>query len=293
MIKASIDIGTNTILLLIANVSGNKVEIIEDFHKIARLGEGLDKNGFISYEAISRAVKILEFYKEQLDSNKVTQIKCVATSAMRDANNSSDVKSIFEKILDCDVEIIDGEAEARFSFLGSIEDDELNTVIDIGGGSTEIITGKKDKIDNIISLQTGAVRLSEHNNLFFPFSDSSLKSAGEELTIIYQKVKSFNFGKVIAVAGTPNTLAQINLGLTSYDREILHNYVMRTNELDEVINKIKTHTKQDLMDKYGVHPNRADIILGGALVLRKLLEISNKDEFIVSSNGLRFGVIKS
>ena len=129
--------------------------------------------------------------------------------------------------------------------------------------------------------------------MFFPFSDSSLKSAGEELTIIYQKVKSFNFGKVIAVAGTPNTLAQINLGLTSYDREILHNYVMRTNELDEVINKIKTHTKQDLMDKYGVHPNRADIILGGALVLRKLLEISNKDEFIVSSNGLRFGVIKS
>lgn len=293
MIKASIDIGTNTILLLIANVIGNKVEIIEDYHKIARLGEGLDKNGFISEEAIGRAVKILQFYKEQLDFNKVTQINCVATSAMRDANNSSDVKSIFEKILECEVEIINGETEAKFSFLGSIEDDELNTVIDIGGGSTEIITGKKDKIDNIISLQTGAVRLSEHNNLFYPFSDISLKSAEEELNLIFQKVTQFNFGKIIAVAGTPNTLAQINLGLTSYDREVLHNYVMKTQELDEVLLIIKSHTKQELIEKYGVHSNRADIILGGALVLRKLLEISNKDEFTVSSNGLRFGVIKS
>lgn len=292
MLKASIDIGTNTILLLIAELKDNRIEIIEDFHKIARLGEGLDNSGFISDEAIERAKKILLFYKEKIDFYKVEEVHCIATSAMRDAQNSQSVKAIFEDILKSDVKIINGYQEATFSFLGSVEDDDLSTVIDIGGGSTEIITGQSKEIFNIVSLQTGAVRLSERNNIFYPFSKESLQAADLELNSLFTDVRKFNFGKIIAVAGTPNTLAQINLGLTEYNREKLHNYTMKTSELDGVIDIIKNSKKEDLIERYGVHPNRADIILGGALVLRKLLEVSNKSSFIVSSNGLRFGVIK-
>lgn len=293
MIKASIDIGTNTILLLIANVSGNNVEIIEDHHKIARLGEGLDKSGFISDAAIERGRKILEYYAERMKVHKVESVGVVATSAMRDAKNSSEVRAIFEAIISSEIKVIVGDEEARLSFLGSIEDDEQNTVIDIGGGSTEIICGSGTNITDKISLQTGAVRLSERSNLFYPFSEDALKFADDELNHLFEKVKDFQFGKIIAVAGTPNTLAQICLGLKDYSRDILHNFKMTSEDLDKVIEIIKSNPQQHLIDNYGVHPNRADIILGGALILQKLLEVSKKDEFTVSSNGLRFGVIKS
>lgn len=293
MIKASIDIGTNTILLLIAIVSGNDVEIIEDHHKIARLGEGLDKSGFISDAAIERGRKILEFYTERMKVHKVESVGAVATSAMRDAENSSEVRAIFEGIINSEIKVIVGDEEARLSFLGSIEDDEQNTVIDIGGGSTEIICGNGTNITDKISLQTGAVRLSERSNLFYPFSKDALKFADDELNNLFEKVKDFQFGKIIAVAGTPNTLAQICLGLKDYSRDILHNFKMTSEDLNKVIDIIKTNPQNHLIENYGVHPNRADIILGGALILRKLLDVSQKESFIVSSNGLRFGVIKS
>jgi exopolyphosphatase/guanosine-5'-triphosphate,3'-diphosphate pyrophosphatase len=293
LVKASIDIGTNTILLLIANVSGNNVEIIEDHHKIARLGEGLDKSGFITDAAIERGRKILEYYAERMNVHKVESLGVVATSAMRDAKNSTEVRAIFEEIINSEIKVIVGDEEARLSFLGSIEDDEQNTVIDIGGGSTEIICGSGSNIKDKISLQTGAVRLSERSNLFYPFSSESLNFADDELNNLFENVKDFQFGKIIAVAGTPNTLAQISLGLKDYSREILHNLKMTSEDLDKVIEIIKSNPQQHLIDNFGVHPNRADIILGGALILQKLLEVSNKDEFTVSSNGLRFGLIKS
>jgi len=290
---ASIDIGTNTILLLIAEFIDSKLEIIEDYHNIARLGEGLDKSGYISESAISRALKILEFYSERIEFHNIKTIEIVATSAMRDANNSFEVKRSLESIIKSNIYIIEGKEEAKYSFIGSIEDDKLNTVIDIGGGSTEIITGKSNEIYNITSLQTGAVRLSERNNLFYPFSVEAQTNADDELNKIYDEVKGFQFGEVIAVAGTPNTLGQINLGLKEYSREKLHNYRMSSSALDNVIEVIKNNPKEFLVEEYGVHSNRADIILGGALVLQKLLQISKKQSFTISANGLRFGVAKA
>lgn len=289
---ASIDIGTNTILLLIVEFTNGKLNIIEDYHKIARLGEGLDKSGFISDAAIERAKNILEFYYERIVTQKVDKTVIVATSAMRDAKNSIEVKAFFENIIKAEIQVIVGKEEAKYSFIGSIEDNELNTVIDIGGGSTEIITGKADEIYNITSLQTGAVRLSERNNLFYPFSEIAKQDAEDELNRIFEEVKDFQFGKIIAVAGTPNTLGQINLGLKDYNREKLHNYEMSALDLDKVIDIIKSNSKDYLVEQFGVHSNRADIILGGALVLQKLLQISKKQSFTISANGLRFGVAK-
>lgn len=289
---ASIDIGTNTILLLIAEFVDGKLNIIEDYHKIARLGEGLDKSGFISDAAIERGKNILEFYYESIESQKVDKTVIVATSAMRDAKNSSDVKALFEDIIKADIQVIIGKEEAKYSFIGSIADNELNTVIDIGGGSTEIITGKGDEIYNITSLQTGAVRLSERNNLFYPFSEMAKENADDELNRIFNEVEDFQFGKIIAVAGTPNTLGQINLGLKDYSIEKLHNYEMTASDLDKVIEIIKCNPKEYLVEQFGVHSNRADIILGGALVLQKLLQISKKQMFTISANGLRFGIAK-
>ncbi len=289
---ASIDIGTNTILLLIIEYTNGKYEIIEDHHKIARLGEGLDKSGEISAEAIERATKILDIYHNRIIQQNVSNIVTVATSAMRDAKNSNVVKDIFEKIIESKIEIIEGKEEARLSFLGSIEDDKLNTVIDIGGGSTEIITGRNLDIYNITSLQTGAVRLSERTNLFYPFSENALLKADKELNYIFSETEEFNFGEIIAVAGTPNTLGQIHLRLKDYSREKLHNFEMTKLELKNVLEIIKNSPKEYLVEEYGVHPNRADIILGGGLILQKLLQVSNQNSFKISSNGLRFGVAK-
>lgn len=289
---ASIDIGTNTILLLIVEIKNNHLNIVEDHHKIARLGEGLDKSGEILVESIERASKILDYYKKRIELIGVDTTLVVATSAMRDAKNSELVKNIFESILDTQIKVIKGLDEARLSFLGSIENNGLNTVIDIGGGSTEIISGKNSDILNSVSLQTGAVRLSERHNLFYPFSSSSLKSADNELNFLFSDIKKFNIANIIAVAGTPNTLAQIYLNLKEYSREKLHNFTMTKDNLNEVLEIIKNNPKEYLINNYGVHSNRADIILGGGLILNKLLEVSNINSFTISANGLRFGVVK-
>lgn len=295
MICASIDIGTNTLLLLIAEVIDGKIErIIADEHQIARLGEGLNESGIISDSAIIRATRILNDYKKIIKGNNVDIVRATATSAMRDANNGKDIQLLFSQILGYNIEIINGKEEARISFLGSIESNsnQLELVLDIGGGSTEIIVGNKDKITFSQSLQIGAVRITEQ---FFP--DFKSKTTNYEIAqkFIQNLLKELGTldrtENLIAVAGTPTTIAAIDLNLPQYNAHLIHNHLINQTRLKEIVQLFKSNTSEQLVDKYNVHPNRADVILGGALILQEFVEYANKNDFIVSCKGLRYGLL--
>lgn len=295
MICGAIDIGTNTLLLLIVEVNENKiVRVIADEHQIARLGEGLGKTGIISDSAVIRATRILHDYKNILRMNKIEQIRVSATSAMREANNSEEVKLLFEAILGHEIEVISGVDEARISYLGSVEEysDIADIVLDIGGGSTEIVKGINGDISFSTSLQIGAVRITEQ---FFPTQESketNLDSAREYIISSFKELQAIDLdGKLIAVAGTPTTIAAIDLNLPQFNAHLIHNHILKVSSLSEIIELFIKYDSEELVEKYNVHPNRADVILGGALILEEFAKFINTKEILVSCKGLRYGLI--
>ena len=293
---ASIDIGTNTLLLLVAETKNNKINrIITDEHKIARLGEGLDKNGFISDNAISRATKILEIYKSILKQNNVSKVLISATSAMRDATNGNEVKERLESVIEYPINIIEGLEEAKISFKGSVERKDLtnDVVLDIGGGSTEVILGNRNEILKSSSLQIGAVRLTERYFPDFESKSENYNEASEYVRNELSKLGSLNCeGDMIAVAGTPTTIAAIDLKLPQYNAHLIHNHIIKKDKLENIIEIFRKSTKDELIIKYNVHENRADVILGGAVILLEFLKYIKKEDFLVSCKGLRYGLLK-
>lgn len=296
MICASIDIGTNTLLLLIAEVIDGKIErIIADEHQIARLGEGLNNSGIITDGAIIRATRILHDYKSIIEANNVEIVRASATSAMRDATNSEDVRKLFSSILGNEIDVIDGKEEARISYLGSIEETKSSNsdiVLDIGGGSTEVIIGTNGIIEFSKSLQIGAVRITEKFFPTFESKTSNFEIARKYINSVLNELGTINTsGNLTAVAGTPTTIAAIDLNLPQYNAHLIHNHLINQTRLKEIVQLFKSNTSEQLVDKYNVHPNRADVILGGALILQEFVEYANKNDFIVSCKGLRYGLL--
>ncbi|MGQ9818360.1 MAG: Ppx/GppA phosphatase family protein [Candidatus Kapaibacteriales bacterium] len=290
---ASIDIGTNTILMLIADVDENcNLRVVGDFQSIARLGENLDKSGSISHTAELRTIEILKYYKLEIENFKVEKVFAVATSAMRQAKNSILVKRNLEQVLDIQIFIIDGETEATISFLGSIEDDLPSVVFDIGGGSSEIIIGEKGKIKFKKSLDIGAVTITEK---FFYENPPQKIRIDQAYDLILSHFKSINpkliSGKVYAVAGTPTTLAMCALNLKEYDRNLVHNYFLKFQTIQYFREIFSSLTVNEIIRRYNIHPMRADVILAGTLILEGFCNYFGLDGVVVSDKGLRYGVI--
>lgn len=290
---ASIDVGTNTILMLIADVEENcNLKIIGDYHSIARLGEYLDQSGIISPDAEQRAIEILKYYRSEFEHYNVDKVFAVATSAMRKAKNSTLVKLTLEQALGNQIVIIDGETEAVISFLGSIEDDSPSAVIDIGGGSSEVIIGEKGKIEFKASLNIGAVSITEK---FFNENPPKKNKVDEASNVIKSTFQSINpkllSGKVYAVAGTPTTLAMCALGLQEYDRNLIHNYFLELKTIQKLREIFSLLTVDEIIERYYIPPMRADVILAGTLILESFCDYFGLKGVIVSDKGLRYGVI--
>src|ERR1035437_3510954 len=164
MRTAVLDIGTNTVLLLIAEVEGQNLRVLKDDHAIARLGEGVDRTGRISEEAYQRFLSILREHEKSIQSMNVQRIIAVGTSALRDAKNRDEILRRTKEETGIEIEILTGEDEARWSYVGGLfgmNDVENATVIDIGGGSTEISFGDGHEFTHGVSLDIGALRLTE------------------------------------------------------------------------------------------------------------------------------------
>lgn len=304
---SSIDIGTNTLLLVLGEYKNTDnprfhkadIVIVEDIHSIARLGEGVGRTGVISDEAFARAAAILHRYKSLCDAHDVNYIKAVATSAVRDAQNGQSVCERLGAILNYKVHCISGDEEALFSFIGTNETGDLCTVVDIGGGSTEYVTGENNAISHRMSLQIGAVRLHERFLLSLPPSSESIIAAREEirrqLALLPQaqalSAGGFALGDIIGVGGTFTTLAAIDLQLSEYDSARVHNHTMTLDTVSHITNYLLTTPLSVLLENPAIHPQRADILPAGALILEETLFFFRATSCKTSTKGLRYGVL--
>lgn len=293
-VVASIDIGTNSTRLKIAEVKDKK--ILNSYcneMEITKLGEDVDKTSNLKDEAIDRTFKVLKKYKDLTNKYGAKEIKLCATSALRDAQNSDKFKELVKKELGFEIEIIDGEEEALLSFRGAtIDRDEDVLVIDIGGGSTEIILGKGSKIDFIKSYNFGAVRLTEKffKNEDFISSYDEAKKFVFNLLDDAKKIKENKFN-MIGLAGTITTQVTILKKMTNYDRKKVHNYILTK---DEVINNLELLKSKSLIDRKslpGLHPKRAEVAVAGTMIILWLMEFFNKDNLIVSENDILDGIL--
>jgi exopolyphosphatase/guanosine-5'-triphosphate,3'-diphosphate pyrophosphatase len=298
---AAIDIGTNTILMLITEFDKSGIySVLADVHRIPRLGENLNSSGQISNDAFDRAKECLMEYKKKCDELNVKLIYAVGTSALREAKNGVSTAKKLSAILGSEVKIISGDEEARLSLLGATKYDGDVIVIDIGGGSTEIIAGKDNLIYDRISLNIGVVKLSEKYIKRHPPTKTELYNISVEIENELRKLPEFKkidikgkgIRKVYAVAGTPTTIAAVLLGLKDFEIDKIHGFKCTINEINRAIEIFESHSIEEIINIYYVHPKRADVIIVGALILKKILVKIDADECIVSAHGLRYGIIK-
>lgn len=290
---AGIDIGTNTVLMLIADYQNKKIRRIAENYGVARLGEDLDKNGFIKREAIDRTKEILlKNYQLCLDY-KVEKIIAVGTSALRDATNSKDVLEELNSVIKTDIQVISGNQEAALSFVGTVNNTVNSLVIDIGGGSTELIIGTGSTILEKVSLQMGAVRMTErYFNRNHPPSIDSIRTSEDTLNRMLSETKFTNlYSKTYAVAGTATTLATTALGLKDSQVDKVNGHILNFEDLCRIYDLYNTSSLDEIISKYGVQPGRADLILAGALIMKTIAQFYSIKEIIVSSHGLRYGIL--
>ncbi|MGD8779930.1 MAG: hypothetical protein PVH88_13330 [Ignavibacteria bacterium] len=296
---ASIDIGSNTVLLLIAeyNETTKEMKTILNSYKMPRISKGLKVTGFISDEKITELLKVLEEYNNVIKENNCETVILKATNAMRIAENSSTIVKTVKEKFNFDIDVVPGEEEARLSFIGAssaVEDKGNKIVIDIGGGSTEIIYGNNKEIIYRKSFEHGAVSLTEKFVNGYPVNNEAVNKINDELDELFADLKRENFHTdiCIAVAGTPTTLSCMNLGEKEYSDEKIEGSHLSSDNLSGLIKTLKTLVPSEILEKFGqVVTGREDVILSGALILSKLTAIMNLEEIIVSAKGIRYGAV--
>lgn len=295
-IGAGIDIGTNTMLMVIGRVAGNELTIARDEHSIARLGEGVDATGVISDAAIARGCDVLKRYATIIAEMGVFRVRAVATSAMRDASNAAGVRRRLEQALGWPIEVIGGEEEAGLTFIGTVGiDDRPATVIDIGGGSTEFVKGSGGIVTASRSIDIGAVRCTERYLGTLPAHPDTILRAREEIHTMISDVATLigDAGRLVGVAGTPTSLAAVEQGLTSFDASRIDGYVLSATRVHDRTEELLGLTIDEVRALPGVHPQRADILPAGALLLDEAMAVLGADSVTVSVRGLRYGVLLS
>lgn len=293
---AAIDIGTNTILLLVARVGEGKLDPLFDTETIVRLGEGVQKNGFLLPEAMERGFQTLAQYLKRCQTLRTQEIFVVGTSALREAKNSGDFLRIIQEKLNLSIKIISGEEEARLSFLAVARDfkelKESTMVIDVGGGSTEFILGNGDKIVQWISLPLGAVRLTEQFLLSDPVREEEWKkmerNIGESLVTIPHPQEPFS---MVAVGGTATTLASVEQGLEKFLPEKIHRFVLKKEALRNQLHLYRSKTISKRRNIPGLPPARADVILAGGAILDMAMEELRCPSTLISCHGVRYGLL--
>lgn len=300
-IKAAIDIGTNTILLLIADVDDDIVRVLHEEQRTPRIGKGVDKNRVISMEVMERAIMVLIEYRDLIyEQYGVVPVMVTATSAVRDASNRAEFMMLIEEATGYRVRLLSGSEEAECTFRGGLSQLELNgesvcTIIDIGGGSTEIVSGNGvANISNAISLDMGSVRFSERFIPNAPPSLDAIAALKSEVNNLLQKNAFKSDGKLVGVAGTATTIAALMQNTLQYDVALLKGYEIKTTDLNTLIESIRTMNVAEILS---MHPEllrgREDIILAGSLILLTIAEYFAKDRITVSTGGLRHGALIS
>lgn len=296
---AALDLGSNTFLCLIAEVSKNPKgttqidQIISDNVEIVRLGQDVNKTKRLHPDALVRASKTLSNFRRIIDQYHPDKILAMATSAARDSENRDELFKI-GKDLNIPIEIIPGEKEAQITYQGSISgqtSDSNRLVVDIGGGSTEFIVGKNKEIIKSKSLNIGCVRLTEKFISGQPTAQSEVISAEHFIADSFslEDFQKCAIDEILAVAGTPTTLAAAHLGLAKFDANKIDGFKFNLQMLIDWQKKLQNSTLQQKI-QMGIPEGRADLMLVGILILIETLKYFRKNEITVSTRGVRHGI---
>ncbi|MFD1811314.1 exopolyphosphatase [Rhodococcus gannanensis] len=308
---AAIDCGTNSIRLLVADADDNGVltDVAREM-RVNRLGQGVDATGRFAPEAIERTRVALEEYAGMIRETGATKVRMVATSATRDAANREDFFAMTREILGAvipgaEAEVITGDEEARLSFAGAVG--ELDSaagpfvVVDLGGGSTELVLGDGDGVRAAYSTNIGCVRLTERCLHDDPPTAEQVEAArafaAEKLGEAFDRVPVEQAHTWVGVAGTMTTLAAVSLELPEYDAEQVHLSRMSLERLHEVNATLLNMTHEQRAAITVIHPGRVDVIGGGAIVADVLgVELARRagiTEMIVSEHDILDGIALS
>ncbi len=294
---AAIDVGTNSVLLLVADRGGDgRFTAVDERAEITRLGRGVDQHHRLQGDAIAETVNVIDQFVTRARGAAVEAIVISATSAARDASNGQDFLDAVRQRTGLEVEIISGDEEARLSFASAFADfggPQPLIVLDIGGGSTEFIYGDtKGQITFRHSFDVGSVRLTERFVRHDPSTIAELEQIDDWLRATLGTLPpSPPDARVIGLAGTVTTIFAVARELEPYDATVVQGGVMTAAEVGEAVDRLAALPVHLRRGVPGLQPRRADVIVGGGLILKLALELLGAKTLTVSDRGLRWGLL--
>jgi exopolyphosphatase / guanosine-5'-triphosphate,3'-diphosphate pyrophosphatase len=297
---AVVDIGTNSTRLLLADVSPQgAVEELERRTTVTRLGQGVDASGALADEAMARVFAALDAYRDAIESHGgADRSIAVLTSAVRDAANGQAFTARVRDEYGLDASSIPGTEEARLTFLGATSErdaagTETIVVVDIGGGSTELVVGRGRTVEHFESTQAGVVRHSERYISTDPPAPAELQALADDVRAIFRAAVPDAVRErvtvAVAVAGTATSVAAIDQDLEPYDPAKVHGHVVSDARLGELLARLAAMTDEERRHVHGLHPDRAPTIVAGVILLTEVLRAFGLDEVEVSEHDILRG----
>jgi exopolyphosphatase/guanosine-5'-triphosphate,3'-diphosphate pyrophosphatase len=293
---AAIDIGTNSTRLLIADVDAGGVSEVERRSRVTRLGRGVDLSGQLSTEGIEAVCDAIAGYLELCREAGAEKLEAIATSAVRDASNGSAFLAELRERFALPARTLNGEEEARLTYLGATSErqpTEPTLVVDIGGGSTELIVGTGTEIAFHASLQAGVVRHTERHISSDPPTTLELEALAADARALIEAALAGHPGPrptaAIAVAGTPTSLAAVEMELEPYDPERVHGHVLLLPSIQRMLSRLASAPLEERARIPGLHPDRAPTIVAGVVILIETMRTFGLDRLRVSEHDILYG----
>ncbi|HOB89535.1 MAG: Ppx/GppA phosphatase family protein [Bacillota bacterium] len=297
--KAVIDIGTNSIKLYVAELGpdGSLATVI-DKNNIARLGEGMDEERTLQQEAIRRNAEAVAEFADLAKSNGAGEIVAVGTMALRTAKNAKDFIDAVRDLSGIEVRVIPGEEEAEFAYLAVLSgigaSVERLAVCDVGGGSTEFIFGGQAGIDRRFSINLGAVKVSADYLSSDPPSSKEVEDAiSYVLDVLKENGVNDNMpvDKLVGIGGTITSMGAVKFKMEKYDPDVIQGSILTRDDVDRLIALFRSVPLDERRNIVGLQPKRAEVIIGGACIVRGIMESLGTDELTMSDRGLRHGLM--
>jgi exopolyphosphatase/guanosine-5'-triphosphate,3'-diphosphate pyrophosphatase len=293
---AVIDIGSNSTRMLVADVADGRVEEVDRRTRVTRLARGVDLTGRLSTEAIEAVCDTVSEYVDRYEELGAGPGTVIATSAVRDAENGSAFMAELRERFALSPRILDGDEEAELTYRGATSEEtptEPTLVIDIGGGSTELVVGHDGSVDFHASLQLGVVRHTERHLSSDPSAATQLEALAGDVRGLLDAELSSQAGaeaeRGIAVAGTPTSLAAIDLELDPYDPERVHGHVLGLEKIQRLLSRLAATPLEERAAIPGLHPDRAPTIVAGVVILIEVMRSFGLAELKVSERDILHG----
>lgn len=295
---AIVDLGSNSSRLLVADVESGRVAEVDRRTEVTRLADGVDASGRLDEAAMERVHRVVASYVDAIGQHGCRRAAAIMTSAVRDAANGGAFARAVRERHGLDARILSGDEEAGLTFIGAGAGRELSAeaalaVVDVGGGSTELVVGRDGKVQAHVSLQLGVVRHSERHLHSDPPTDEELEALGDDVRRSYRdalpEAARHAVSAGVAVAGTPTSAVAMELELEPYDRARVEGHVLERATLEEQLARLAGMTVRQRRRLGGLHPDRAPTIVAGLEILLEALRYLHLERVTVSERDILHG----